>query len=172
MSQMVVVFGDITKVEVDVIVNAANPSLMGGGGVDGAIHRAAGTALAGECWEIVRQQGKLATGEAVITGAGNMPVKHIIHTVGPIWRGGDADEERLLANCYRNSLLLADRYHMESIAFPNISTGIYGYPPELAATVAIRAVRETLSQLVHIKTIMYVCFNQENVHLYENGLQK
>ena len=170
MSQITVVFGDITAVEVDVIVNAANSSLMGGGGVDGAIHRAAGATLANECWEIVQRQGKLPTGEAIITGAGNIPVKHIIHTVGPIWRGGHAGEPNLLASCYRKSLLLANRYELESIAFPNISTGIYGYPPELAADVAISAVRETLPQLAHIKSVWFVCFNQENVKLYENGL--
>lgn len=121
---------DITLLEVDAIVNAANTSLLGGGGVDGAIHRAAGTALYDECMEIRNRQGGCPTGQAVITGAGKLPVRYVIHTVGPVWCGGEKQEETLLAGCYTNSLRLAVKHGVRTLAIPNISTGIYGFPKE------------------------------------------
>ncbi len=138
------IFGDITKLEVDAIVNAANSSLMGGGGVDGAIHRAGGPQILAECREIVARQGRCSTGEAVITSGGNLPAKYVIHTVGPIWIGGNNNEPQLLKNAYLNSLKLAVANHCRTVAFPNISTGVYGYPKELAAKIAIQAVSDFL----------------------------
>jgi O-acetyl-ADP-ribose deacetylase (regulator of RNase III) len=138
------VVADITTLALDAIVNAANSSLMGGGGVDGAIHRAGGPAILQECKEIVHRSGRLPTGEAVPTTAGNMPAKHVIHTVGPVWHGGKNREPELLANCYRNSLSVALERGLRRIAFPSISTGIYGYPVEKAAGVAVDAVIETV----------------------------
>ena len=138
--------GDITKVECDAIVNAANNSLLGGGGVDGAIHRAGGAAILRECQAIIDKQGGCPTGEAVITTAGKLPAKYVIHTVGPVWHGGDKNEAVLLASCYKNSLKLCDEYDLDSVAFPNISTGIYGYPKEEAAQIAIKTVNEYLNK--------------------------
>ena len=160
------IFGDITKLEVDAIVNAANSSLMGGGGVDGAIHRAGGPQILAECREIVARQGRCATGEAVITSAGTLPAKYVIHTVGPIWRGGNNNEPQLLKNAYLNSLKLAKENGCETVAFPNISTGVYGYPKELAAKIAIQAVFDFLSANQLPKQIYFVCFDQENYQLY------
>lgn len=138
------IVADITSLEMDAIVNAANSSLMGGGGVDGAIHRAGGPEILRECKEIVGRIGRLPPGEAVITGAGNMPSKHVIHTVGPVWHGGGKGEPGLLGNCYRNSLRIARENSLRRIAFPSISTGVYGYPVGQAADVAVRAVIETV----------------------------
>src|SRR5690349_9416687 len=140
LSKIEIIRGDITKQKVDAIVNAANSSLMGGGGVDGAIHRAGGPSILEECRKIVSKQGGCATGEAVITTAGNLPAKFVIHTVGPVWNGGKNNEPEKLRNCYRNCLRLAVENNLETIAFPNISTGIYGYPKEEAAGVAIKTV--------------------------------
>lgn len=172
MTRLDVVLGDITSIEVDAIVNAANPSLMGGGGVDGAIHRAAGPSLLEECRTVVAAQGECAPGDAVITGAGNLPARHVIHTVGPIWTA-DAPEEHdlVLASCYERSLELADAHGVTSIAFPNISTGVYGFPKPRAAGVAVGAVRSALPQLTTVSLVTFVCFDEENRDLYMRLLE-
>ena len=159
--------GDITKLEVDAIVNAANSSLLGGGGVDGAIHRAGGPIILDECREIVARQGCCETGQAVITLAGNLPAKYVIHTVGPVWHGGKSNEADLLRNAYLNSLKLAVENGVETIAFPNISTGVYGFPKEKAAKIAIEVVTQFLSEKDQIKQAYFVCFDQENYELYQ-----
>ncbi|MGZ3879912.1 MAG: O-acetyl-ADP-ribose deacetylase [Flavisolibacter sp.] len=154
--------GDITKVEVDAIVNAANSSLMGGGGVDGAIHRAGGPAILNECKKIVDRQGRCKTGEAVITTAGNLPAKYVIHTVGPVWNGGGANEREKLANCYLNSLRLAVENVCKTIAFPNISTGVYRFPKEEAARISIEAIQRFLEKDNSLEMVLVVCFDEEN----------
>ena len=146
--------GDITKLAVDAIVNAANEALRGGGGVDGAIHRAAGPELLQECIAI----GDCPTGQARITKGYRLPARHVIHTVGPIWRGGGAGEEELLAACYRESLRLAAQHNVASIAFPAISTGIYGFPPERAAPIAVETVRAAAAP--GLDRIVFCCFNE------------
>jgi O-acetyl-ADP-ribose deacetylase (regulator of RNase III) len=169
MAQIEVILGDITALDVDAIVNAANSSLMGGGGVDGAIHRAAGTKLLEECKQIAAKrypESPCPPGDAVITGAGTLLARHVIHTVGPIWHGGTQGEPEILASCYRKSRVLAEKAGLESIAFPNISTGIYGYPKEKAAGAAITAVLETLPETPGIKKVIFVCFDRENYSLY------
>ncbi|MHA6248861.1 O-acetyl-ADP-ribose deacetylase [Pontibacter sp. CAU 1760] len=164
--------GDITKLEVDAVVNAANSSLLGGGGVDGAIHRAGGPAILEECKEIRARQGGCPTGEAVITTAGNMPARYVIHTVGPVWAGGKQGEPELLANCYQNSLRIASEKNLTSIAFPNISTGVYGYPKAKAAQVAVQAVQDYLQQHeTSLQQIIFVCFDDENLKLYQQALR-
>ena len=160
--------GDITKLEVDAIVNAANSSLMGGGGVDGAIHRAGGPAILDNCRKIIAKQGSCKTGEAVITTAGNLPAKFVIHTVGPVWNNGNKNEAEKLANCYRNSLALAVENKITSIAFPNISTGIYGYPKKEAAFVAVKTVSDFLKKDSTIQKVIFVCFDEENYSIYQN----
>ncbi|MCL2272843.1 MAG: O-acetyl-ADP-ribose deacetylase [Treponema sp.] len=173
MYQLQVILGDITTLTVDAIVNAANSSLMGGGGVDGAIHKAAGSGLLEECIRIAesrRPNEPCPAGEVVITGAGKLPVKNVIHTVGPVWRGGAKDEPLLLASCYRNSLLLAHEAGLESVAFPNISTGVYGYPKDKAADIAVKTVCETLAETPGIKRIIFVCFDKENYSLYNTTI--
>lgn len=160
--------GDITKISVDAIVNAANNSLMGGGGVDGAIHRAGGKIIHEECMKIVNKQGGCPTGEAVFTSAGNLPAKYVIHTVGPIWNGGKKNEDMLLKNCYINSLKIADELMVSSISFPNISTGVYGFPKERAAKIAINAVKNYKSKFIQI--VNFVCYDEENFQLYKNIL--
>ncbi|MHA4809207.1 O-acetyl-ADP-ribose deacetylase [Flavitalea flava] len=167
--QIELVKGDITIMEVDAIVNAANSSLLGGGGVVGAIHRKGGPAILEACREIRNKQVKCKTGEAVITTAGNLPSKYVIHTVGPVWNGGSSKEELLLKNCYTNSLLLALQHTIESIAFPNISTGIYHFPKEKAAEIAISVVREFEHKNL-IKRLLFVCFDEENYFLYKKLL--
>ena len=160
--------GDITKQKVDAIVNAANSSLMGGGGVDGAIHRAGGPAILEDCRKIIARQGSCKTGEAVITTAGNLPAKFVIHTVGPVWNNGKNNEAEKLANCYRNSLHLALENKIESIAFPNISTGIYGYPKKDAAAIAIKTVLDLLQNDPALPKVYFVCFDEENFSIYQN----
>lgn len=162
-----IIKGDITKQPVDAIVNAANSSLMGGGGVDGAIHRAGGPAILEECRQIIARQGRCRPGEAVITTGGNLPAKFVIHTVGPVWNGGHKNEPVTLSNCYYNSLRLALEYKIESIAFPNISTGIYGYPKKQAAEVAMKTVAAWLESNALPGKIYFVCFDEENYQLYQ-----
>lgn len=158
--------GDITKENVDAIVNAANSGLLGGGGVDGAIHRAGGSQILEECKEIVNRIGRLDTGEAVITSGGRLKAKYVIHTVGPIWRGGDKNEEDLLANAYKNSLKLAYENGIKIIAFPNISTGVYGFPKEAAAKIAFDTVKDSLEIYNTIEEVRFVCFGDYNYELY------
>ena len=164
--------GDITTLEVDAIVNAANSSLMGGGGVDGAIHRAGGKQILEECKEIVAEHGPCPTGKAVITTAGKMPAKYVIHTVGPVWYGGKDNEEEKLADCYTNSLELASETNCESVAFPNISTGVYHFPKEKAAEIAVKSVRKFLSQNEQIKEVIFACFDEENFNLTKREVEK
>ena len=157
--------GDITRAKVDVIVNAANSSLLGGGGVDGAIHRAAGPGLLAEC----RTLGGCPPGEARITGAYNLPHRHVIHTVGPVWRGGGAGEEAMLANCYRFSIVLALEHECASIAFPAISTGAYGYPLKAATEVAVRTVRDVIAGGAGVD-IVFCCFEARTLTTYRQVL--
>ena len=163
-----VIVGDITKEDSDAIVNAANGTLLGGGGVDGAIHRAGGKAILEECRQIRRERypDGLPTGQAVITTAGNLPAKHVIHTVGPVYGGGGPDKAELLAACYRNSLRLAASYGLVTIAFPAISTGIYGYPRSEAAGVASRAIEEFLHAEKMIQQIRLVFFARADADVF------
>ena len=162
--------GDITKLNVDAIVNAANTSLLGGGGVDGAIHRAGGPAILEECMKIREKQGGCPVGEAVITSAGNLPCKYVIHTVGPVWQGGHEQEAPLLANCYRYSLLMAIQHGIKTIAFPNISTGVYRFPKQQAAEIAIAEVKKFLSRNNSIEQVIFICFDDENFRIYDRLL--
>jgi O-acetyl-ADP-ribose deacetylase (regulator of RNase III) len=165
--------GDITKAHVDAVVNAANSSLLGGGGVDGAIHRTGGRAILEECMQIRARQGGCPTGEAVITTAGNLPAKYVIHTVGPVWQGGNKEEEVLLANAYRNSLLVARANQCRTVAFPNISTGAYGFPKPLAARIAVEEVNAFLQQYPQdFDNILFICFDEENYRLYQNLIEQ
>ncbi|MBF9222744.1 O-acetyl-ADP-ribose deacetylase [Hymenobacter ruricola] len=165
-----IVRGDITRQPVAAIVNAANSSLLGGGGVDGAIHRAGGPQVLDECRQIRARQGGCKTGEAVITTGGHLPAAHVIHTVGPVWNGGHKGEPELLASCYRNSLRLATAGRLESVAFPGISTGIYGYPKPQAAAIAVREVRQWLAENEFPKLVVLVAFDEESRRLYEQEL--
>jgi O-acetyl-ADP-ribose deacetylase (regulator of RNase III) len=158
---------DITKIIADAIVNAANTSLLGGGGVDGAIHRAGGPEILEECRKIVARQRGCKTGEAVITTAGRLPAKYVIHTVGPVWNDGKYQEEEKLANCYKNSLWLAVNNNCKTIAFPNISAGIYRFPKDAAAKIAIDTIKDFLSKTDQIEKVMFICFDEENYELYE-----
>jgi O-acetyl-ADP-ribose deacetylase (regulator of RNase III) len=158
--------GDITRLAVDAVVNAANSSLLGGGGVDGAIHRAGGPAILEECRRIRDRRGGCPAGEAVITTAGRLPARHVIHTVGPVWNGGRNNEEQLLANAYRNSLRLAAQNEIRTIAFPNISTGIYRFPKDRAAAIAVAAAEAFLSGDAWMERVIFVCFDEENYQLY------
>ena len=163
--------GDITKQKTDAIVNAANSSLMGGGGVDGAIHRAGGPKILEECIKIREKQGGCDTGEAVITTGGNLPAKYVIHTVGPIWEGGNRKEPELLANCYKNSLKLAVENGIKTVSFPSISTGAYGYPIDQAATVALKAVIDFLKKDDSLNEVIFVLFNDSIYKSYETALK-
>ena len=165
------IMGDITSLEVDAIVNAANNSLMGGGGVDGAIHRAGGPQILEECMAIRKRQGGCPTGEAVITTGGNLKAKFIIHTVGPVWSGDNENEELLLASAYRNSLSLAAANLVKSIAFPNISTGVYRFPKKRAAEIAIQEVNEFLAKDEIVQHVIFCCFDDENFNLYNELLK-
>ncbi len=167
MTKITLIQGDITKIACDAIVNAANSSLLGGGGVDGAIHRAGGKSILEECRKL---NGCLA-GRAKITGAGNLPCRYVIHTVGPVWRGGQSGEPALLKSCYVQSLSLAAAHGLKTIAFPNISTGVYGYPKEKAAQIALEAVRGFIAENGAIEEIIFCCFDAENLRLYQTLLQ-
>jgi O-acetyl-ADP-ribose deacetylase (regulator of RNase III) len=166
-----VIQGDITRQATDAIVNAANSSLMGGGGVDGAIHRAGGSAILEECMKIVAQQGCLPTGQAAITTAGNMKAKYVIHTVGPIWYGGRQGEAELLASAYRESLKLASDKNLSSISFPSISTGAYGYPVEPAARIALNTTAAFLSKATSIKEVVFVLYDSHTFDAYALALR-
>ncbi len=167
-----VIKGDITKVAVDTIVNAANSSLLGGGGVDGAIHRAGGPSILEACKKIVTRQGGCKTGEAVITTAGNLPAKYVIHTVGPIWNGGRNKEREALANCYHHSLQLAVDNDCTTIAFPNISTGVYRFPKSEAATIAVQTVHTFLTVNDEMQKVIFVCFDDENFDLIKAAINQ
>ncbi len=171
-ASLVITQGDITRQATDAIVNAANSGLMGGGGVDGAIHRAGGPAILEECKQIVARQGRLPTGQAVITTAGNMPSKYVIHTVGPIWRGGGRGEPELLASAYRESLKLAAANNLASVSFPSISTGAYGYPLDEAAHIAVGEVVKFLDKPGSIKEVVFVLFNAEAYDAYAAALKE
>jgi O-acetyl-ADP-ribose deacetylase (regulator of RNase III) len=165
-----IIRGDITTQATDAIVNAANSTLMGGGGVDGAIHHAGGPAILEECKQIVARQGRLPAGQAVITTAGNMKAKHVIHTVGPIWHGGGQGEPDLLAGAYRESLKLAAENNLSSISFPSISTGAYGYPVDKASRIALKTVVSFLSKTTSIKDVIFVLFDNRTLEAYNDTL--
>jgi O-acetyl-ADP-ribose deacetylase (regulator of RNase III) len=165
-----VVQGDITKLTTTAIVNAANSSLLGGGGVDGAIHRAGGPQILEECRQIRARQGGCKVGEAVITSGGRLPAAYVIHTVGPVWNGGHKREPELLASCYRTSLRIAADHQLESVAFPGISTGIYHYPKQEAAALAVREVQQWLAAHEWPKEVVLVAFDEEAKHLYEQEI--
>ena len=171
-ARLSIIQGDITLMNTDAIVNAANSGLMGGGGVDGAIHRAGGPAILEECKAIVARQGLLPTGQAVITCGGRMKTRHVIHTVGPIWCGGDQGEADLLASAYRESLELAVANNLSSIAFPSISTGVYGYPVDAAARVATKTVISILERSTSVKEVVFVLFNTEAYRAYATAIRE
>ena len=167
------VLGDITEHEADAVVNAANSSLLGGGGVDGAIHRRGGPSILEACKAIRARQGECPAGEAVITTGGNLPAAHVIHTVGPIWRGGQSGEADTLKRCYLNSLALAVEHRLRSVAFASISTGVYGYPVAKAAKVAVQAVREFLAaQPDRLDRVSWVLFDETTYRVYEQTLNR
>lgn len=167
-SKIEIIQGDITKLDVDAIVNAANNSLLGGGGVDGAIHMAAGPQLVEECAKL----NGCHTGDAKITKGYNLPARHVIHTVGPVWFGGTENEPEKLANCYRKSMQIANENHIQTIAFPAISTGVYGYPKNPAAQIVINQIVECLEKYPDIKKVTFVLFDKENFDIYTSILSK
>ncbi len=166
MNRIEIIQGDITTLQQDAIVNAANSSLLGGGGVDGAIHRAAGPELLNECYSL----NGCATGDAKMTKAHNLPAKHVIHTVGPVWHGGNNDEDELLKSCYKNSLKLAFENQIRSIAFPAISTGVYQFPIDRATQIAISTVKEFLTNHHFPEKVIFVCFSTEDLEIYRSFL--
>lgn len=171
-ARLAIIQGDITRQATDAIVNAANSGLMGGGGVDGAIHRAGGPAILEECKQIVARQGRLPTGQAVITTGGKLPAKHVIHTVGPVWRGGNNKEAALLASAYRQSLRLAAAKKLTSVSFPSISTGAYGYPLAEAAEIALKAAFSFLKeQTTSLKDVVFVLFDNRTYQAYATALE-
>jgi len=170
--RIVLVHGDLTKQDADAIVNAANSGLRGGGGVDGAIHRAGGSSIDKECRDIIGRIGRLNTGKAVITTGGDLKARYVIHTVGPVWHGGDQGEKRLLADAYINSIKLAEEKGIQTIAFPNISTGIFGFPKNLAAETAYAAVKQALDTFDKVKEVRLVCFDDESFGLYRELMEK
>lgn len=170
MNSIKIQLGDITKMQTDAIVNAANTSLLGGGGVDGAIHRSGGPEILEACRKIRNKQGGCKVGEAVITTAGKLPATYVIHTVGPRWNNGNSKEEELLQTAYTNSLRLAEKHQINTLAFPNISTGIYRFPKEKAANIAFKTVKQFLQNTTHLETVYFVCFDQENYNMYSNLL--
>lgn len=168
MEKIELIQGDITRQPVETIVNAANTTLLGGGGVDGAIHRAAGPELLEEC----RKLGGCPTGEARLTKGYKLPARYVIHTVGPVWTGGRNREEELLRNCYRNSLALARQHEIRTLAFPSISTGAYRFPIERASRIAVETVRECLKEMRGIEKVIFVCFSKVDYDVYQKVLQK
>ena len=168
LKQISILKGDITQIAVDAIINAANISLLGGGGVDAATHRRGGVAILAECQKIRAKQGGCAVGEAVITTAGDLPAKYVIHTVGPTWFNGEKNEPILLENAYRNSFKLADHLGLKTIAFPNISTGIYRFPKQLAAQIAFKVINDELKQSQSVQEVIFVCFDDENFNIYQS----
>ncbi|MDD6211111.1 MAG: O-acetyl-ADP-ribose deacetylase [Bacteroidales bacterium] len=172
MNKIELLKGDITKICVDAVVNAANSSLLGGGGVDGAIHRAGGEAILDECRAIRNRQGGCKTGDAVMTTAGNLPAKQVIHTVGPVWSGGKKNEPELLASAYRKSLAVAAANGLKTVAFPNISTGVYRFPKREAARIALQTVKDFLAADNTIEKVFFVCYDEENYRIYEELLKE
>lgn len=171
-SRIQIELGDITKLYVDVIVNAANSSLMGGGGVDGAIHKAAGPELLEECKGISNNPVKCPPGEAVLTRGYNLPAGHIIHTVGPVWHGGGYGEDKILESCYKKTLEIAQKMKFKAIAFPSISTGVYGYPIELAVPIALKVISEFLRENDKIEMVKIVCFDTRTYNSYLDYVSK
>jgi O-acetyl-ADP-ribose deacetylase (regulator of RNase III) len=167
-----IIKGDITLLAIDAIVNAANSALMGGGGVDGAIHRKGGPEILEACRQIVARQGSCKTGEAVITTAGKLPSHYVIHTVGPVWNGGHQQEREKLAQCYLHSLELAVHHHCRTIAFPNISTGVYGFPKAEAARISLETIHSFLMQNNELEKVILVCFDEENFRLVQSAALK
>lgn len=166
-----VIKGDITKIKVDAIVNAANTHLAGGGGVDGTIHKAGGKTILEECREIIKRDGCCIPGNAVITNAGDLPAKYVIHAVGPVWQGGNSGEKTLLESAYLSSLRIAEKHGLKSVSFPNISTGVYSFPKEQAAAIAINTVKRFLENLDFEMNIIFVCFDDLNYSLYIRMLE-
>ena len=164
--KITLVAGDITKINADAIVNAANSSLLGGGGVDGAIHRAGGPEIVEECKIIRNRQGGCHTGDAVITTAGKLPARYVIHTVGPVWNGGSQNEAELLKRAYQSCFRLAQQHGIKTIAFPSISTGIYRFPKKRAAEIALEAIRDALMDNPTLEEVKIVCFDEENFEIY------
>lgn len=167
MLRLEVIKGDITKLKVDAIVNAANSTLLGGGGVDGAIHRAAGPGLLAEC----KALNGCDTGDAKVTSGYNLLAKFVIHTVGPVWHGGDQNEDELLASCYRNCLHIARNLKLNTVAIPNISTGVYGFPKERAADIVFHTMVENLDDSTPLEKIIFVCFDDENLRIYRSKIE-